>query len=171
MNDLILFDFHAAHERINLERITTMYKLKKISTQSFLKPFSLEVTPEQLHLIKNSLVQVNDLGIDLRIPKNKDRTIEIYSIPKIIMKTDIKPFLLALLENLPVLAINKQIDEILTLIACHSSYRAGEKISFHQAKEILTDLEKTENPTICAHGRPTYIRIPYQEFLKQVRRI
>ncbi|MHA1968782.1 MAG: hypothetical protein ACW964_13380, partial [Candidatus Hodarchaeales archaeon] len=36
-NDLILLDFHAAHERINLEKIRSMYKLRKIATQS---PFS-----------------------------------------------------------------------------------------------------------------------------------
>ncbi|MHA2075017.1 MAG: DNA mismatch repair endonuclease MutL [Candidatus Hodarchaeales archaeon] len=170
-NDLILLDFHAAHERINLEKIRSMYKLRKIATQSFLKPFRFEITPEQLTKIKESIILIHNLGIDVRIPKNKDRMVEVHSIPRIIMKREIKPFLESIIENFSSLVINGQIDKVFSLIACHASYRAGDTISFRQAKEILTVLEQAENPTICAHGRPTYFRITYQEFLKQVRRI
>jgi DNA mismatch repair protein MutL len=148
-----------------------MYKLRKIATQSFLKPFRFSITTEQHINIKGSFSQIHDIGIDIRVPKNKERMIEVHSIPQIVMKREIKPFLESLIENFPSLAINGQIDEVFNLIACHSSYRAGETITFHQAREILTELEKTENPTICAHGRPTYFRITYQELLKQVRRI
>ena len=77
----------------------------------------------------------------------------------------------SLFETLPSSGIHDQIEDVSCLIACHSSHRGGEPISFRQAKNILSELEKTKNPTICAHGRPTYIRIPYQDFLKQVRRI
>ena len=169
--DLILLDFHAAHERINLEKITTMYKVGKVITQTFLKPFKFPITPELLAVIKESINQLNNLGIDLRIPKNSFKTIEVHAIPKIIMKTDMKPFLESLFEVLPSSGIHEQIEEVLCLIACHSSHRGGQTISFRLAKTILSDLEKTENPTICAHGRPTYIRILYQDLLKQVRRI
>jgi DNA mismatch repair protein MutL len=169
-NDLILLDFHAAHERINLEKITGMYKVKKVATQTFLKPFCFSINSEQMNTIKKSISLLNDLGIDLRIPKNETKLIEVYSIPKIIMKTDLKPFLQSLFDTLPSLVIQEHIDEIFSLIACHSSYRAGETITFRQAKEILTELGKTENPAICAHGRPTHIRITYRDFLKQVRR-
>ncbi len=170
-NDLILLDFHAVHERINLEKIIGMYKMRKVATQTFLKPFYFSINSEQMNTIKESITILNDLGIDIRIPKNERRMIEVHSIPKILMKTDLKPFLQSLFDTLPSLVIHEQIDEIFSLIACHSSYHAGETITFQQTKEILTELEKTENPTICAHGRPTYIRVAYQDFLKQVRRI
>jgi DNA mismatch repair protein MutL len=170
-NDLILLDFHAAHERINLEKIKSLYKIKKIVTQSFLKPFRFYITPEQMIQLKESINLIHKLGIDVRIPKNKDRMVEVHSIPKIIMKREIKPFLESVIENFQSLAINGQIDEVFALIACHSSYRAGDTIAFRQVKEILIELGKTKNPTICAHGRPTYFRITYLEFLKQVRRV
>ncbi|MHA1968783.1 MAG: hypothetical protein ACW964_13385 [Candidatus Hodarchaeales archaeon] len=121
--------------------------------------------------MKESIILIHNLGIDVRIPKNKDRMVEVHSIPRIIMKREIKPFLESIIENFSSLVINGQIDKVFSLIACHASYRAGDTISFRQAKEILTVLEQAENPTICAHGRPTYFRITYQEFLKQVRRI
>ncbi|MHA2243760.1 MAG: DNA mismatch repair endonuclease MutL [Candidatus Hodarchaeales archaeon] len=170
-HDLLVLDFHATHERVNLEKFTTMFKANKISSQTFLKPFRLFATPEQhLHLL-NSLSFLNNLGFDFRIPKGNKREIEVFAIPRILVKTDLKKFLEELLEALPETVIEDQINEILSLIACYASYRAGEILSFQQTKILLQELVKTQNPKICAHGRPTYIKIPFQDLLKQVRRI
>ena len=170
-HDLIILDFHATHERINLEKFTSMFKAKKVSSQTFLKPFRLFSTPERRLLIMDSLSHLSDLGFDFRIPKGNKREIEVFAIPRILVKTDLKKFLELLLEILPEMVIEDQINEIMSLVACHASYRAGDVLSFQQAKDLLQGLAQTQNPNICAHGRPTYIRIPYQDFLKQVRRI
>ncbi|MFX0013547.1 MAG: DNA mismatch repair endonuclease MutL [Promethearchaeota archaeon] len=170
-HDLIILDFHAAHERVNLEKIKAMFLVKKVSSQTFLKPFRFFLTPEQQILIMDSLPQFNNLGFDFRIPKGNKREIEVFAIPRILAKTDLKKFLGSLLDTIPKTVFEEQINEILNLIACHASYRAGELLSFQQTKDLLHQLVKIDNPQICAHGRPTYIRIAYQEFLKQVRRI
>ncbi|MFX1286743.1 MAG: DNA mismatch repair endonuclease MutL [Promethearchaeota archaeon] len=170
-HDLIVMDFHATHERINLEKFTAMFKANKVSSQTFLKPFRLFLTPEKRLLILDSLSHLNNLGFDFRIPKGSKREIEVFAIPKILGRTDLKQFLEELLDTLPEMVIEDHINEILSLIACHASYRAGEILSYQQTKSLLQELVQTENPNICAHGRPTYIRIPYQDFLKQVRRI
>jgi DNA mismatch repair protein MutL len=76
-----------------------------------------------------------------------------------------------LFDDLDKPIIGDHIKEIISLIACHSAYRAGESLSFHQAKELVLELSKTENPNICAHGRPTHFRITHHDMLKQVKRI
>jgi DNA mismatch repair protein MutL len=170
-NDLIILDFHAAHERINLEKLKAMQKTNKISVQTLLRPFRFFLTPRQRLFIMDLLSSLNDLGFDIRSPKGKKREIEVHSIPKILVKTDLKDFLTSLLDTLSISNVDERISEILSLIACHCSYRAGDVLSFHQSAEIIEGLIKTQDPTICAHGRPTYIRLPYQYLLKQVRRI
>lgn len=170
-HDLIILDFHAAHERINLEKFTALFKAKKVKSQTFLRPFRLFCTPEQRMRIMDSLSHLNNLGFDFRIPKGTKREVEVFAIPKMLAKTDLKKFLESLLDTLPKMVIEDQFHEILSLIACHASYRAGEILSFQQTKDLLHELVNIQNPKICAHGRPTYIRIPYQDFLKQVRRI
>ena len=170
-HDLIVLDFHATHERINLEKITKTYKTRKVSSQTFLKPFSFFVTPEQKNLLMDSLSYLSSLGFDLRAPKGKTREIEVHAIPSILAKCDLKDFLTSLVDTLPNKAVEEQMDEILSLIACHGSYRAGDLLSFQQAKDLLQELPQTENPHICAHGRPLYFKIPYQNLLKQVQRI
>ncbi|MFW9905628.1 MAG: DNA mismatch repair endonuclease MutL [Candidatus Thorarchaeota archaeon] len=170
-HDLIVLDFHATHERINLEKITKTYKARKVSSQTFLKPYSFFVTPEQKNLLMGSLSYLSTLGFDLRAPKGRIREIEVHAIPNILVKCNLKDFLISLLDTLPNKAIEEQINEILSLIACHGSYRAGDHLSFQQAKDLLQELLQTENPHICAHGRPLYFKILYHDLLKQVQRI
>ncbi|MFX1514908.1 MAG: DNA mismatch repair endonuclease MutL [Promethearchaeota archaeon] len=170
-HDLIVLDFHATHERINLEKIIKTYEARKISSQTFLKPFRFFITPEQRNHLMESLSYLSTLGFDFRSPKGKKREIEVHAIPSILTKCDLKDFLTDLVDSLPKLAIEKQTKEILSLIACHGSYRAGDLLSFQQTKILLQELLQTENPYTCAHGRPLYFRIPYHDLLKQVQRI
>jgi DNA mismatch repair protein MutL len=129
------------------------------------------VTPEQKNLLMDSLSYLNTLGFDLRVPKGKTREIEVHAIPRILVQCDLKDFLTELIDTLPKKAFEEQITEILSLIACHGSYRAGDLLSFRQTKDLLQELLQTENPHICAHGRPLYFKIPYQDLLRQVQRI
>ena len=170
-HDLIVLDFHATHERINLEKITKTYEARKMSSQTFLKPFCFFVTPEQKTLLMDSLSYLSTLGFDIRSPKGKSREIEVHAIPSILTKCDLKVFLTSLVDSLPKMAIEDQIKEILSLIACHGSYRAGDLLSFQQTKILIQELLQTKNPHICAHGRPLYFKIPYHDLLKQVQRI
>lgn len=170
-HDLIILDFHAAHERVNLEKLTKLFKANKVRSQTFLKPFRFALTPEQRIILTSTLSYLNNLGFDFRSPKGNKREIDVFAIPDILAKTDLKQFLISLLDTLPAKVIEEQIKQIISLIACHASYRAGEVLSFQQTKNLLQELVETQNPKICAHGRPTYIRIPYSDFLKQVRRV
>ncbi|UCG00495.1 MAG: DNA mismatch repair endonuclease MutL [Candidatus Heimdallarchaeota archaeon] len=170
-HDLIVLDFHAAHERVNLEKLTKMYKTRKVSSQTFLKPFRFSITPEQKILLMDSLPYLSAMGFDFRSPKGKKQEIEVYAIPSILIKSDLKDFLVSLIDSLPKTAIEEQIKTILNLIACHGSYRAGDTLSFQQTKNLLQELLQAEDSSVCAHGRPIYFKLSYHEFLKQVRRI
>ena len=45
-------------------------------------------------------------------------------------------------------------------IACHSSIRAGDRLTLDEMKTLIKDLEMCHQPNNCAHGRPTVINIP-----------
>jgi DNA mismatch repair protein MutL len=166
-NDLVILDFHAAHERINLERLLKLFKTDKIPIQLLLQP--LEINGQ---FIDDPLIsQLRSLGFKLKISKKHNSMIEVYSVPKVIANSDIGSFFELLIAKLDKSVYNDQITQVLSVVACHTSYRSGETLSFKQVQELLTDLSNTENPNICAHGRPTYFRITHRELLKQARRI
>jgi DNA mismatch repair protein MutL len=169
-HDLIILDFHAADERINLEKLNQNYKTGKTLSQTFLKPFRFPASSQQLDLVKKSITELSSLGFDLRIPKGKSRIIEVHAIPKLLMKADLQAFLTDLFEADMTQTIQKQVQEVLNLIACHSAHRVGETLSFPQVKSLLSDLSGVENPNICAHGRPTFFRVSHHDMLQKVRR-
>ncbi len=166
-NDLIILDFHAAHERVNLERLINLHKLGKISIQNLLQPFEIPKRSVDEELIP----QLTNLGFDIRIPKSQNDLIEIHGIPKILTKTNIESFFDLLSTKIDSSLYKDEITKILSVVACHTSYRSGDQLSYRQTKELLSLLAKTENPSICAHGRPTHFRITHKDMLKQARRI
>ena len=166
-NDLIILDFHAAHERVNLETLLKMYKKGKMPTQTLLSPFEIN----SLYIEDQLIPILTKLGFDIRIPKNKENIIEIHSIPKIIANIDLKDFFDLLNNRIDESIFEDQVEKTISVIACHASYRSGDSLSFRQTKELLSMLARTENPNICAHGRPTFFRITHHEMLKQVKRI
>ena len=55
---------------------------------------------------------------------------------------------------------NTWIEKLSASIACHSSIKAGDKLTIDEMKELIKDLEMCHQPNNCAHGRPTVISIP-----------
>ena len=166
-NDLIILDFHAAHERVNLERLIHLNKIGKVPVQTLLRPYEIQ----SKYVDTQFLSLLTRLGFDIRKPKHKDNYLEIHAIPKIIANKELTEFFELLEEKVNLSVYDDEITKILSVIACHASYRSGDTLSFQQTKNLLTELAKTENPNICAHGRPTFFRITHKEMLKQVRRI
>ena len=48
-------------------------------------------------------------------------------------------------------------DALAATIACHGAVRAGDTLSTDEMDVLLRQLETTENPHHCPHGRPTVI--------------
>lgn len=170
LHDLIIVDFHAAHERVNLEKITKDYKNTQRKTQTLLKPLTIDISIyTNFNVIFDKLKLLNKIGFDIRLPKDK-KAILVKSIPNLYVNLDIKAVIEHLLDNNADEEI-KEIDDLLNSMACRSSYMAGDTLNMRQITDLLKNLSFTKNPTICAHGRPTFIRVPYSDFLKQVKRI
>ena len=166
-NDLIILDFHASHERVNLERLIHLHEIGKVPVQTLLQPYEIQ----SKYVDTQFLSMLTRLGFDIRVPKGEDNNLEIHAFPQIIANRDITKFFELLDEKVNLSVYEDEITKILSVVACHASYRSGDTLSFQQTKDLLTQLAKTKNPNICAHGRPTFFRITHQEMLKQVRRI
>ena len=61
-------------------------------------------------------------------------------------------------------------DNIAARIACHSSIRGKKILSQEELSGLLADLEKTEHPDQCPHGRPTMIFYSLHDLSKLFKR-
>jgi DNA mismatch repair protein MutL len=50
-------------------------------------------------------------------------------------------------------------DCVAMSLACHGAIRAGKTLSQEEMRELLTQMEHSEAPSTCPHGRPTMIHM------------
>ena len=61
-------------------------------------------------------------------------------------------------------------EDMFALLACHSSVRAGQKLSWNEMNALVSQLESTDYPQSCPHGRPTMIEYDYKTVAKKFLR-
>jgi DNA mismatch repair protein MutL len=61
-------------------------------------------------------------------------------------------------------------NRMLATIACHSSIRAGQVLSTDECKNLIRELEQTERPNTCPHGRPTIVQLNVNDLEREFKR-
>ena len=167
---LLYIDQHAAHERVLYEKYLTQYLKKEVEVQRLLQGEILEFSAlDKLLTLKNK-EKLEKYGFQVE-PFGENAFI-IQTIPLLFGRLQPKEILFdilhALEESRPEIEENK--EEIVTRMACRAAVMAGETLTIGEMEKIMVDLEKTELPFTCPHGRPTIIRVPAQELEKRFKR-
>ena len=170
---LYLIDQHAAHERINYEKVQKQMKDSASYKMKMLVPLTLEFSPSDYLKVEEHKNTLEDLGIEY----------ENFGVNTIIVKTHptwlregmeevlIKQIFDMLIEDAVKFDKMKFLKRVAQTTACKMSIRAHEVISLDQARELLKQLFECENPYNCAHGRPTIIHYSEYELDRMFRRI
>ena len=57
------------------------------------------------------------------------------------------------------LSLKERIERVCGTLACHTSVRAGRRLSPTEMDALLREMERTPNSGQCNHGRPTYVAL------------
>lgn len=164
---LVLMDHHAAHERVLYERFL---KGKDIDSYRLLFPKQVKLSPLEYNAILNGSSILNDMGIE--IDDFGHDTVIVRSLPAALKEADMKALLSdiasAILEGeRPGKSLRQ---EIAAKMACHNSIRGREILSDQEVQALINDLEQTENPDHCPHGRPTRIFLTINDLRRMFKR-
>jgi DNA mismatch repair protein MutL len=155
-DDLIVVDQHAAAERITLEKLKQNLSL---DSQNLLMPEVCNLTESEVEILQNN----NDLLVKfgIYIEKLAPDLIVINSIPALLENCDAKSLVSDITEELSTFgdtySIDEKINRLLSTISCHSSLRAGKKLTLQEMNHLLRRMEETLNIAQCCHGRPSYM--------------
>jgi len=173
---LILIDQHAAHERVNYEKIKKALS-DNIETQELLMPEILELGAKDAVTLKDILPELNRIGFNIEefsAPKMNAAAFSIRSIPKILSDIDVKLLIRDILsEKLDINETNGIKEKISTTAAslsCHSSIRGVQQLHAIEVARLLSELDKCEFPYTCPHGRPVKVEITLTEIEKMFKR-
>ena len=165
---IIIVDPHAAHERINYERIKNLADESK-NVQKLLIPVLLHPT---LALEANEYAkELQDNGFELA---DTVKGLELRAIP-VLPDYESEPETL-LRASLGALKNNKDGDSKNILwrtwatMACKASIKLTAKISRDEALTLWKNLNECNQPFVCPHGRPVMIEITNQDLTRQFGR-
>ena len=63
------------------------------------------------------------------------------------------------------------LTEKVASMSCKAAIKGNNKISYEEARELMEELMKADNPYNCPHGRPTLIVMSKYDIEKKFKRI
>lgn len=169
-SEFYLIDQHAAHERILYEEAKSRLKGSDPVVQKLLFPETLEVTPEEEDVLDEHLDEVRRMGFDLR--KFGNRTYVVEAVPADIKEGMRKTILTDMIDE--VIETRSRSDDMHHLLAaafaCKAAIKAGDRMSGDEVKVLLKRLFSSTMPFACPHGRPTMIRLSWDEIERRFLR-
>lgn len=166
-----MMDQHAAHEKILYEKLMNHIKTKKMDTQMIMPPIILELNLRQEEIIKKYSSVFDKVGFELE--QFGTMSYKVTGVPAGFPIINYKQMLIDMIDNL---CDDRKSDlEIITekiaSMSCKAAVKGNNKLSFDEAKQLIGELMKAENPYNCPHGRPTLIVMSKYEIEKKFKRI
>jgi DNA mismatch repair protein MutL len=158
--EFVVVDMHAAHERINYNKIRDQFRSKRVQEQRLLTPVVVTLNPEQHQNLKSSFEALRGWGFD--IEEFGEGEVIVRSTPVFIPTEAVPEIITALAEEseqaLIGKAVDAEIDRIAARLACHGSIRSGRILTTDEAYALFKDLDAAEIAGACPHGRPVAAR-------------
>ena len=169
---LFLIDQHAAAERIRYERYLESMKAESKTRQALMVPLTLPLSNQEVIALKSSQAMIEDFG--LKIDFNDDGRLNIYEIPSWFKNQDVETYAEHMVRQIlteDTISQVKLVDQLAKDLACKHSIKANKYLTKAEVHKLLNDLNQTNNPYTCPHGRPTIIKFTRTEIEKLFKRI
>ncbi len=166
---LLLIDKHAAHERINFDRLRRQEGA--LMSQTLLSPAPFSPAPADAEVLRARLPMLAELGFEIETLSGDAFLVR--AVPALLDDTDAAAALEEICEQLRhggTLDARAVRDEILKTVACKAAIKAGWKT---EPEELLRLAEAVVSGEVkyCPHGRPVAVTLTRRELDKQFMRI
>lgn len=171
-NQLYIMDQHAAHEKVNYERLMEAYRKKERITQFVSPPMVISLTRAEEAILEEFKSEFERIGFTIEPYGGREYAIS--EIPANLYGINEKELFLEMLSDLEdrgSMQPSELIASKLASMSCKAAIKGGQKISFKEADALVSQLLTLENPYACPHGRPTIITMTKYELEKKFKRI
>ena len=165
---VIFIDQHAAHERVLYEQFMDQFMHKEVQIQRLLEGEIIECTAAEKVLLSEHMGELERFGFV--VEDFGGNSFVVKTIPSLFGRTQPKEMVRELIHKLERNRLEEVKEEIVTRMACRSAMMAGDELNVPQMEIIIRNLENTELPFTCPHGRPTMIKTSVEELEKKFRR-
>ncbi|MDF1563362.1 MAG: DNA mismatch repair endonuclease MutL [Deltaproteobacteria bacterium] len=172
---LVVIDQHAAHERLEFERLRQRWKEGSVAVQRLLVPRTLELGVGEMARLEPHLGALEEAGFDAS--SLGEETLAVRAVPAALADRRIDEVLRDFLDELgeggeagAALAIERALDRLLATVACHSVVRAGDPMSREEMEALVVQMDRVPRGANCPHGRPVAFTLSHPELERRFDR-
>jgi DNA mismatch repair protein MutL len=158
---VVIVDQHAAHERLVHERLKTQLEAEGVKRQALLLPEVVEIGEDGARRLTQRAAELADMGLMLE-PFGLGAVV-VRETPAVLGEVDIQGLVRDLADELSEmgdhLSLKEKVEEVCGTLACHTSVRAGRRLTVEEMNALLRQMEATPHSGQCNHGRPTYVEL------------
>ena len=167
---LLLIDQHAAHERLQYEKLMARASAGTAS-QQLLAPIVIHLSAREMAVISDNLDLLSEAGYEVEPFGEQD--IRVRAVPFVMGKAEVRPLFLEMIQSLNQLkaaTVDARRSEIMQM-ACKSAVKAGDRLSDSEIAALIADMQRTGAPPTCPHGRPVVKALTKRDLEKMFKRI
>lgn len=169
---LFMVDQHAAQERIFYEYFRNKLREPKREVQQLIVPMMFDFSRQEMIMIEEHRHLLEEIGLFLE--PFGETSYMIRSYPTWFPKDMIEEITQEIVEQILTeqkITIEKIRDESVMMMACKQAIKANHSLNYDEMVQLLEELNQTENPYTCPHGRPITVHFTTYEIEKMFKRI
>ncbi len=170
--EMLIFDQHAAHERLNYEKLKKQAENDAVTSQLLLEAVVVNLTAPEMNIYRDNSEFFEKLGFD--ISEFGDNTLMINAAPSELTGDEAESLIVEILTQISESKhelITEKFQRALYTAACRQSVKANDKLSEKDMEWLVSSVLSLENINTCPHGRPIMIKMTKKELEKQFKRI
>ena len=165
---VVLIDKHAAHERVNFDRLKAQDYRPMV--QELLIPITITPGPQERQVLLDGQEVLEGFGFQLE--EFGAGSIAVRAVPDYLETGDVEPTLLELAKKLRLTGWadpGAARDEVMHTMACKAAIKGGQRNDPQELERVAQKVMAGE-VKYCPHGRPVAIELTRGELEKQFKR-
>ncbi len=169
---LLMIDQHAAHEKVNYERLMKQYREKNVISQRLMPPVIVSLSGQEETVLKENWNVFTGLGFEVEAFGGSEYALR--SVPVDLYGCDEKRMFLEVLDQLSeggAFGGIRIVEEKIASMSCKAAVKGNQLLSRPEAEALIDELLTLDNPYNCPHGRPTVISLSRYEMERKFKRV
>ena len=168
---LLMIDQHAAHEKVNYERMMKRFREKNVVSQTLMPAVIVSLSGQEEAVLKEHLEVFAGLGFEIEAFGGNEYALR--SVPTDLYGCGEKEMFLEVLDQLAGGSSQgiRVVEEKIASMSCKAAVKGNNLLSMAEAEALIDELLTLENPYNCPHGRPTIVAMTKSEMERKFKRI
>ena len=168
-DEVFFLDQHVVHERIVFEQVRAQLEAGPLASQALLFAQPLELGPASRALLERWREPLERLGFAFE--GFGGDAIVLRAVPTLLKGDEPRRLIEGAVEELADPRISTPtLDRALAFVACRAAIKANTPLGPEEMERLVADLETTEAPYFCPHGRPIVSRVSMHDIRRELKR-